>query len=87
VKEAITEKMAAAFAEAVIKALGERAVTRLTLSGPAGLFARIAKSEPLSGIELRHVETEDVDLSVEIDGTVFSTRLGAFADALSEVLP
>lgn len=87
VEHAVAGKMAAALAEAIVEALGESEVTRLTVSGPAGLFALLRKSQALSGVEMRHIETDAADIAVEIDRTVFSTRLGAFAKQLAEALP
>ncbi len=84
VERHIRERMVQRFSEAVAEALADRGVTRATIHGPAYLFGFLASLPALAPVELRHVETPDVDLSTEIDGSILTTRLAALAESLGE---
>jgi len=84
VERSVTDRMVGEFAAVISRAVGEGAA--VTVGGPKALFARLAASPELAGADLRHVETEEPDLSIEFASTLIATRLAAWTDELREVL-
>lgn len=67
-------------------ALRDAEAIRVEVRGPQSLF--VALSQALAGrvVNLRHVETDDFDLTVAVDGTILETRIAEWSSVLSEVL-
>lgn len=84
VERKVGESMAERFADAIAAALGDAGTAKVTIRGPAYLFGYLERLPALSAIGLAHVETDDVDLSTEIDGTILATRIAALAESLAE---
>ena len=84
VEQAVIERMIGQFAVTLSEALAEGAA--VTIFGSQTLFDRLAASPVLAGAELKHVASDDVDLSVEIGSTLVTTRLGAWQAELREML-
>jgi hypothetical protein len=82
----LTEKAVAGLADLVATAILEGAVGVVTVTGPARLFASLASHLGESGSLLRHIEADDVDLSVTIGDSVLVTRMSAWADSLRKIL-
>lgn len=84
--EALSAGAVADLAEMVASAVLEGDVGSVTVSGPRHLFelleARLRDSDAL----LRHVEADDVDLTVTIGESVLVTRMSAWAASLREIL-
>lgn len=64
----------------------EGAVGSVIVKGPAPLFEMLEKAMTDKAALLRHVEATDLDLSVEIEGSVLVTRMSAWAASLKKVL-
>lgn len=84
VEQAVTGRMVGEFATLVSRTVSEGGT--VTVCGPKALFERLAAHPKLAGIDLRHGETEQPDLSIELESTVVATRLAAWTDELREML-
>lgn len=80
-EEAVTS-LAALLREAILDGAAGPVVVR----GPASLFALLEKAMGENPGLLRHLETDDVDLAVEVDGSVLVTRISAWSASLKKVL-
>ncbi|WEX78037.1 hypothetical protein PYH37_002886 [Sinorhizobium numidicum] len=58
----------------------------VTVRGPLALFEALKRHLPDEATAFRHVETGDVDLTVEIGGAVLVTRMAAWSDTVRKVL-
>jgi hypothetical protein len=58
----------------------------ITVKGPADLFEQLKSHFDHEAPVFRHVEMQDVDLTVEFGDTVLVTRLAAWADTVRKVL-
>lgn len=58
----------------------------ITVKGPAHLFEALRRQLGEDMPLFRHVEADDVDLAVEMDGTILVTRMAAWADTVRKVL-
>ena len=58
----------------------------IVVKGPGHLFEALKRQLGEDMPLFRHVETDDVDLSVEMDGTILVTRMSAWADTVRKVL-
>ena len=58
----------------------------ITVKGPANLFEQLKSHFDHEAPVFRHVEMQDVDLTVEFGDTVLVTRLAAWADTVRKVL-
>lgn len=80
-EQAVTS-LAALLREAILDGTAGPIVVR----GPASLFALLEKAMSEKPGLLRHQETDDVDLAVEVDGSVLVTRISAWSASLKKVL-
>ncbi|TAA60656.1 hypothetical protein [Shinella sp. JR1-6] len=64
---------------------GDEGMT-ITVKGPANLFQQLEAHFDEPAPVFRHVEMQDVDLTVEFGETVLVTRLAAWADTVRKVL-
>ena len=64
---------------------GDEGLT-ITVKGPANLFEQLKSHFDHEAPVFRHVEMQDVDLTVEFGDTVLVTRLAAWADTVRKVL-
>lgn len=85
-EEAIAQAMVTELAELVRAALAAEDVARLTVYGSSHLFEMFSQALGAEAPELRHIETDDLDLSVDINEAVLVTRLSAWAGSLKKVL-
>ena len=58
----------------------------ITVKGPENLFEQLKARFEEPAPVFRHVETQDVDLTVEYGDTVLVTRMAAWADTVRKVL-
>jgi len=58
----------------------------VTVKGPSSLFDALVGNMPEVAGSLRHVEADDLDLSVDIGETVLVTRISAWTASLKKVL-
>lgn len=79
-RERAMDRLSSLLAEAV--ADGEIGTVRVR--GPRELYEALQARVGESDLHSRYTESEEIDLAVEIDGTLFATRLGDWRDALKE---
>jgi len=58
----------------------------IVVKGPTPLFEALKRQLGEDMPLFRHVETDDIDLAVEMDGTILVTRMAAWADTVRKVL-
>jgi hypothetical protein len=73
-------------ADLIRKAMFDGDIGTITVSGPGEIFEKLKTALGSDAPVLRHVEADDLDLSVDIDGSVLVTRLSAWAASLRKVL-
>ncbi|WP_337266103.1 hypothetical protein [Oryzifoliimicrobium ureilyticus] len=84
--EIVVEKAIKALAALLQETIGEGGAAAVVVQGPASLFA-LLKAQLGEGAQiLRHHETDDMDLTVEIDDGLLVTRLSAWAAGLGKVM-
>lgn len=83
---ALSAKAAEELADMVRDALSSEEVTRLTVKGPVEMFEKFRDALGADAPELRHIDNDDLDLSVDIDESVLVTRLSAWAGSVKKVL-
>ncbi len=84
--EAVAAKAVADMAGLIRDAVQEGEVASILVRGPASLFAVLEDRMGKDGALLRHIESPDLDLTVEIDGSVLVTRISAWAASVKKVL-
>jgi hypothetical protein len=85
-QEALAERAILEMAEMIKAALTTNKAACLTVKGPVALFDILKDALGDAAPDLRHVETLDLDISVDIDEAVLVTRLSAWAGSLKKVL-
>ncbi len=70
----------------IVQAIRDAETIRVEVSGPQSLFVALAEALSGSVVNLHHVETDDFDLTVTVDGTIIETRIAEWSSVLSEVL-
>jgi NTP pyrophosphatase (non-canonical NTP hydrolase) len=84
--EALSEKAAVSLAALLRETILQGDAGMLTVNGPSRLFEILKNEMGEDAKLLRHHETDDVDLAVEIGETVLVTRISAWATSLKKVL-
>lgn len=84
--DALAERAIVDLAAALRQALGDGEGVTLTVYGPAALFAALTARFPADAPVFRHVETQEIDLTVEFGEAILMTRLSAWADTVGKVL-
>ncbi|NLS18079.1 hypothetical protein HGP16_16070 [Rhizobium sp. P40RR-XXII] len=84
--ETLTAKAVADLADLVRAAILDGSAGSISVSGPHRLFEALHAHLGADGALLRHVETQDVDLTVTIGESVLVTRMSAWAASLKEIL-
>lgn len=82
----VARRSIAALAGAVEAAFAEEKAAEALVRGPARLFELLRPRLDASGVPCRHIEAETVDIYVEINETVLTTRLSVWAQSLAEVM-
>jgi hypothetical protein len=82
----VARRSVAALADAVRKAMTEEKAADVLVRGPTRLYDMLKPKFDERGIACRHVEAETIDILVEINETVLTTRLGVWAQSLAEVM-
>ncbi|WP_137132520.1 hypothetical protein [Rhizobium sp. FY34] len=85
-EEVLAERAVRDMAEMIKETLSEHKAACLTVRGPVALFDILKEALGPEAPELRHVETPDLDISVDIDEAVLVTRMSAWAGSLKKVL-
>lgn len=71
--------------ELAMQALKDREVAQATVRGDARLIGRLKPLFASDSIEVKYIESDAVDITVEIEDAVLVTRLETWAQALAEV--
>lgn len=71
---------------AIREATSDREAVRIKVRGPQSLYEPLVAGLGTRATSLDYSETSGFDLTVEIDGSLFETRLSEWSSALSEVL-
>jgi hypothetical protein len=82
----VARRSVAALADAVRKAMTEEKAADVLVRGPMRLYEMLKPKFDERGIACRHVEAETVDIIVEINETVLTTRLAVWAQSMAEVM-
>lgn len=82
----VARRSVVALADAVRKAMTEEKAADVLVRGPMRLYEMLKPKFDERGIACRHVEAETIDILVEINETVLTTRLGIWAQSLAEVM-
>ncbi|MCF1464205.1 GTPase [Agrobacterium vitis] len=64
----------------------EGAAGQITVTGPAALFKQLADLMEGQDLLLKHVEADDLDLTVDVGGAALVTRISAWTASLKKVL-
>jgi hypothetical protein len=84
--EELTDRAVDDLAVLVNAAILDGSAGPIVVSGPIDLFEKLSEHLGEHAEMLRHVEAEDVDLTVTIGESVLVTRMSAWADSLRKVL-
>ena len=84
--EVLTKGAVSDLARVIAEGLQDGEGLMLTVKGPANLFEQLKARFDEPAPVFRHVETQDVDLTVEYGDTVLVTRMAAWADTVRKVL-
>lgn len=82
----VARRSVTALADAVRKAMTEEKAADVLVRGPGRLYDMLKPKFDERGIACRHVEAETIDILVEINETVLTTRLSVWAQSLAEVM-
>ncbi len=85
-QESLANKAVDELADLIRKAMFDGDIGTITVSGPGEMFEKLKTALGSDAPVLRHVDADDLDLSVDIDGSVLVTRLSAWATSLRKVL-
>lgn len=86
VEEAVVNKATADLAELVKAAILEGEVNAVTVRGPTPMFEALRTRLGDTAAVIRHVETDDIDLTVELGDASLVTRMSAWSASLKKVL-
>jgi hypothetical protein len=84
--EEVARRGVEALALALAEALEDADAAAIRVSGPMSLFAALAERMGERASHLRHIETDTLDLTVEVDGSLLETRLSEWQAMLHEAL-
>ncbi|TXI07602.1 MAG: hypothetical protein E6Q76_08290 [Rhizobium sp.] len=84
--ETLTARAVADLADLIKAAILDGGVGPISVSGPRHLFETLHAQLGEDGSLLRHIEAQDVDLTVTIGESVLVTRMSAWAASLKEIL-
>ncbi len=73
-------------AEAIKASMNDDETAAISVTGPAGLHDGLKAHFNERNVTFSFAETDELDLTVEFDGTLFTTRLGEWSEALKEAL-
>jgi hypothetical protein len=82
----IQRTVVAELAEAIKASMNDNETAAVSVTGPPGLHEGLKAHFNERNVSFSFVETDELDLTVEFDGTLFTTRLGEWSEALKEAL-
>ncbi|WP_144575850.1 hypothetical protein [Agrobacterium sp. DE0009] len=84
--EKLSLKAVSALADVVRAAMPDGKAVTLVVKGPKTLFDQLKTQPGFEEETMKFTETTDIDLSVELDESVFVTRMSAWASSLRKVM-
>lgn len=85
-EEALAQRAVADMAQMIRQGIVAGEGCAITIRGPLRLFEALKSSLGEDMPVFRHVETNDIDLTIEMDETILVTRMAAWADTVRKVL-
>lgn len=85
-EDALLQRAVADMAQMIKQGLVAGEGCTLVVKGPTQLFEALKRQLGEDMPLFRHVETDDIDLAVEMDGAILVTRMAAWADTVRKVL-
>ncbi|TWF53370.1 hypothetical protein [Neorhizobium alkalisoli] len=85
-EEAVVTNAVSELATLVNAAVTEGEVSTITVRGPAHLFKKLKATMGSEGPVIKHVESADIDVAVDIADATLVTRLSAWAASLRKVM-
>ncbi|MCA1441194.1 hypothetical protein I6F07_13420 [Ensifer sp. IC4062] len=85
-EEALLKRAIEDLAQMVRQGLGSGEGCVITVKGPLALFEALKRHLPDQTTLFRHIETNDIDLAVEMGDAVLVTRMAAWSDTIRKVL-
>ncbi|MCA1403802.1 hypothetical protein I6F26_04190 [Ensifer sp. IC3342] len=85
-EEALLKRAIEDLAQMVRQGLGAGEGCVITVKGPLTLFEALKRHMPDHTTLFRHIETNDIDLAVEMGDAVLVTRMAAWSDTVRKVL-
>ncbi|WP_429123104.1 hypothetical protein [Ensifer sp. 4252] len=85
-EEALVKRAIADMAQLIRQGIIAGEGCAITVKGPLPLFEALKSSLGEDMPVFRHVETNDIDLAIEMDETILVTRMAAWADTVRKVL-
>ena len=86
VETALVEKAVADLGRLVNQTIAHGEAVKITVRGSTSQFEALKKHLDDETLTFRHVETADLDLSVEFGDSILVTRMAAWADTVRKVL-
>ena len=86
VSDDIRKRCIEELAQTIRRAAGDDETIRIRVKGPQPLFAALVEHLGDWAVHLEHVESDGMDLTVDINETVFETRLAEWSASLMEAL-
>lgn len=84
--EELSLKAVTALADVVRASMPDGTAVTLVVKGPKDLFEHLKTQPGFEEETMKFTETTDIDLSVELDESVFVTRMSAWASSLRKVM-
>lgn len=84
--DVLLDRAIAEMARTVSQVINEGEACRITVKGPLRLFEALKTHFGDDAQSFRHIETSEIDLSVEFGDAVLVTRMAAWSDAVRKVL-
>ncbi|KSV96042.1 hypothetical protein N184_03485 [Sinorhizobium sp. GL28] len=85
-EDALLQRAVADMAQMIKQGLVAGEGCTVVVKAPTQLFEALKRQLGEDMPLFRHVETDDIDLAVEMDGTILVTRMAAWADTVRKVL-
>ncbi|MGN6583158.1 MAG: hypothetical protein ACTHJV_05595 [Rhizobiaceae bacterium] len=86
VSDDVCKRSIAELARTIRQAAGDDETIRIRVKGPQPLFAALAEHLGDWAVHLEHAESPGMDITVDINETVFETRLAEWSVSLMEAL-
>jgi hypothetical protein len=86
VSDEIRKRSIEELARTIRQAASDDEAVRIRVKGPQTLFAALAANLDDWAVHLEHIESAETDITVDINETIFETRLAEWSASLMEAL-